>query len=132
MKTNKINITIAVIVLLATIFLAISFVSNTMRAGASAPSGLPATIATTSKPVVTSTAGILFATSSNCAARVVSTASSSVMLLFSDYAGQVPDASFGHFQATSSNVVYDAGLYGCNAVKVWSFATQQITVSESR
>lgn len=119
-------------IILSVLFLAISFISQIGVLMAGAPSGLSATVATTSRPVVTTTAGTLFATSTMCAARIISTASSSVMLTFSDYAGQTPTGSFGHFQATSTNVVYDSGQYGCGLVKVWSFATQQVTVTETQ
>lgn len=54
------------------------------------------------------------------------------MLTFSDYAGQTPTGLYGHLQAASTTVAYDSGLYGCGLMKVYSFATQQITVSETR
>lgn len=115
--------------LLATLCVFVSF--HTPIVKGSAPSGLTARIATTSNPTVTSTAGTLIATTTNCAARVISTTGSAVMLTFSDYIGQTPTASFGYVQPASTTVAYDAGIYGCGLVKVYSFATQVVTVSET-
>lgn len=104
-------------------------------AGASAPSGLPAqTInATSSNPTVTTTASLVFATSSQCSARIVTTpGTSAIMLTFSDNQGKTPTALYGHLQAASTTVAYDSGLYGCGAVKVYSFASQAISVTETK
>lgn len=98
---------------------------------ASAPSGLPATVATTSPAAVSTTVIPLFATSS-CSSRIITTYVSPVMLTFSDYAGQVPTGTFGHLQAASTTVAYDSGLYGCGLVKAYSFAAQTITTTETR
>lgn len=100
-------------------------------ANASAPTGLKTTIGTTSVAAVTSTASMLFA-SSTCDARIISTQGSAVMLTFSDYNGARPTASFGHVQAASTTVAYDSGLYGCGAVYAYSFSNQNLTVSEAR
>jgi hypothetical protein len=55
------------------------------------------------------------------------------MLTFNDYAGQTPTGAFGHLQAASTTVVYDSGLYGCGAVKIYGFdANSVITVTETR
>lgn len=98
----------------------------------SAPSGLPSTVATTSSPTVGTTAVLVFATSTNCASRVISTRQDAIRILFSDYAGQTPSDTIGHVQAASTTVAYDSGIYGCNAVKIYSYATQVITVTETR
>jgi hypothetical protein len=120
------------IALLLTAVIAVLFASkNTEPAHASAPSGLPSTIATTSVPAVTTTAALVFATSS-CAARVITTTASPIMIGFSDVQGFVPTGVQGHLQAASTTVSYDSGLYGCGAVRIYSFVAQSITVSESR
>ncbi len=128
MTSSKTHIAVLFGVLLAAL-IAVSFAS--MNASASAPTGLPATIATSSNPTVGTTALIIIATSS-CAARIITTSASPVMLTFSDYANQTPTGSFGHLQAASTTVVYDGGQYGCGLVKAYSFTTQVITVSDSR
>lgn len=111
--------------------LAIYLLQSPSHVFGSAPSGLPATVATTSNPAVSNTGITLFATSS-CSARVITTYASPVMLTFSDYAGQTPTGTFGHLQAASTTVAYDSGQYGCGLVKVFSFAAQSITVTETR
>lgn len=102
------------------------------RVDASAPSGLPAVIATSSNPTVTSTAALVFATSSTCSARIVSTTNTGIMLTFGDNQGKRPTGAYGHWQAASTTVAYDSGLYGCDAVFVYSSASQAISVTETR
>lgn len=126
------NITSAVIALILTAIIAIGFNINSNKASASAPPGLPATIATTSNPTVTNTASLVFATSS-CAARTITTYASPVMITFGDVAGNGgPTGVFGHLQAASTTSTYDSGQFGCGAVRIYSFVSQAITVSESR
>ncbi len=97
----------------------------------SAPDGIPATVATTSAPTVGTTAVRVFATST-CAARIITTYASPVMLTFTDLNGDVPSAILGHLQPASTTVSYDSGQYGCNAVRAFSFVADDIWVSESR
>ena len=108
------------------------FMLTTQPVQGSAPSGLYATVASSTQRNASATASMLMATTSNCAARVVTTASSSVMLTFSDHFGQTPSAILGHWQAASTTEVYDAGLYGCGRFSVYSFAPQLITITETR
>lgn len=98
---------------------------------ASAPSGLPATVATSSRVTVNATQKVVVA-SSSCTARIISTASSSIMLTFADQGLFVPSQDVGFFQATNTTAVYDSGQYGCGLVRAYSWTTQQITVSETR
>ena len=101
------------------------------RSLASAPPGAPATVATsTAQSVTIGVAELLFATSS-CSSRIVSTQGDAIKLTFSDFTGLVPSASVGHVQAASTTVAYDSGLYGCNAVKVYSYGTQTVHVTET-
>ena len=118
-------------VILAVLAIIYLFGTQTPHSLASAPSGLNATIATSSSYSLTTTASVLFATST-CAARIITTQASPIMLTFSDYAGQTPTALLGHLQAASTTVAYDSGLYGCGLVKAYSFTTATTTVSESR
>lgn len=114
------------------VFGIMSFQAKTVKAGA--PSGLPATMATTSSVIVgPGNAMTLFATSTACATRVISTVAQPIMLTFTDNAGQSPTGIFGHLQAASTTVDYDSGLYGCGLVKAYGFvASTTITISESR
>lgn len=97
----------------------------------SAPSGLQASVATTSVNAVTNTQSLVFATSS-CSARIITTSASNIMVTFGDKQGVVPTGSIGHIQAASTTVTYDGGVYGCDALRIFSYATQNITVTETR
>lgn len=101
---------------------------------ASAPSGLPANVATTSALTIGVATGstVAMATSTNCAARIITTAQEAITVTFSDYAGDVPTGTFGHLQNASTTVAYDGGIYGCNAIKIFGFGTQLVTVTETR
>lgn len=101
------------------------------RVGASAPAGIAATVATTSNPTIGTIAATLFATSS-CSSRIITTYASPITLTFSDYIGQTPTGTFGHLQAASTTVVYDATVYGCGLYKAFGFSSTAITVSETR
>lgn len=131
MKT-KIIIGITVVAFVCVAVFTVLF--QTSNVTASAPSGLAATVATTSIAAVTNSSSYLFATTTfgNCATRVITTYASPVMLTFSDYSGQNPSGTFGHLQAASTTATYDGGQFGCNAVKVFSFTAQTITVTETR
>lgn len=117
------------IALIVTIIIALSF--GQFRAIASAPSGLPAVVATSSQMTVNTTASLIMATSS-CAARIVTTTASPVTLSFSDIQGFVPSGLQGHLQPASTTVAYDSGLYGCGAVRAYSFVAGTLTITETR
>ena len=124
---------LAIVAVMVMAIVAYVFGTMTANVGASAPSGLQSSVATTSNPIVGTTVGTLFATTTNCASRVISTVEKPIMLTFSDYAGQTPTATFGHLQSASTTVVYDSGIYGYGLVKVYGFdANSTITVTETR
>lgn len=129
---QKIINKLSVITILALAIVLVFVTGRTNNVSASAPSGLAASVATSSQATVGTTAISLFATSTSCAARVITTYASPVMLTFSDYAGQTPTGLFGHLQAASTTVAYDSGVYGCGLVKAYSFTSQTITVTETR
>ena len=110
------------------------FGAEAARVGASAPSGLPATVATSSIQSVSSTALVVAATTTACSARIVSTTvAGGVMIGFAELPyGLVPSATQGHWQAASTTVAYDSGLYGCGAMRIYSGSPQAITVTETR
>lgn len=97
----------------------------------SAPSGLPSTVSTSTAQIVTGSAGIIFATSTNCASRVISNPEGAIIMTLSDRIAQTPTLVFGVFQATDTSVVYDAGLYGCGLWKAIGFITGNITTVET-
>ena len=129
---TKTEITFYILGIGAVLAFAYLLATLTPSVGASAPSGLPANIATTTNPTVGTTAALVFATSS-CASRSITTSANPIMITFSDYLGQTPTATFGHLQAASTTVVYDSGQWGCGAVKIYGYTGNQVlTVTESR
>lgn len=125
-------ISLAIVVALVALFIAAFSISRTPPTFGSAPSGLPATVGTSSLMAVGTTQGIIFATST-CAARIISTpGTSGIMLTFDDSKGAVPTGTLGIWQAASTTVTYDSGQYGCGAVRAFSFAAQNLTVTETR
>lgn len=114
----------------AAIIAAFFLFANPFKAAADATT-LPATVATSSPSAVTTTARTIFATST-CATRVISTRESAITLTFSDNQGVTPTATYGHVQAASTTVAYDAAQYGCNAFKAYSFTAQNLSVMEAR
>ena len=113
------------------VFIAFTLFANPFTAGATDATVVPARMATTSPAAVTSTASLVFATST-CSSRVITTAASDINITFTDVQGLTPTALLGHVQRASTTVAYDAGLYGCGAVKIYSYASQTLTVSEAR
>lgn len=129
--TLPVSFVVAAIVLTVAAILFV-MADSSQLAHASAPSGLPATIATSSNPTVTTTASLVVATTSACAARIITTVASPVMITFGDTSFGGPTGTYGHLQPASTTVAYDSGLYGCGAVRIYSFVSSAITVSESR
>lgn len=106
---------------------------------ASAPSGLNATVATTSPLTIGPTDAInvpLFGatttTNNGCAARVVTTTATPIMLEFTISASTTASGTVGHLQAASTTVVYDGGQYGCGLWTAYAFGTTTITVTETK
>lgn len=130
MKLTLTNLSIAALAIVAVLYASFLF-ANPFTAGAEDATQIPAVVATTSVAGVTTSASTIFATSS-CTGRVISTRESAIMLTFSDNQGQVPTGLYGHVQAASTTVAYDAGTYGCGAFKAFSFTAQNLTLMETR
>jgi len=95
--------------------------------------GIQSTVATSSFQVVTAgTAQRLFATSTLCSARIITTQAGAIKLTFSDFLGQRPTGINGHIQTASTTVEYDSKIYGCNAVWVYPYGTDTLTLTETR
>lgn len=125
--TRFLPVAIAVTAIVALLFL----FGSIRDAKASAPPGLRTTVATTSPAAVTTSASVIFATST-CDSRIISTTASPIMLTFSENQNVVPSAIFGHLQAASTTVAYDSALYGCGAVQAYSFVNGTVTLTEAR
>ncbi len=119
--------------LISLTLLAFSF-HDAPRVDASAPPGLPSTIATSSTITLNTTSAFNIAATSTCAARIVTTNSQPIMLKFADNSGITLSTISGHLQLASTTVAYDSGQYGCGLMTgmVAGVGSTNITVSESR
>lgn len=99
-----------------------------------APPGLAAGVATTSLHAVSTTVSSLFSTTtvSGCAARIVTTKTGDITLMFSQLNSIQPSAAVGHKQVASTTVAYDCGLYGADAWRVFGNISEDINVTETR
>lgn len=127
------SLTGTIVVMAIVLCLSINKQVEAPKSGSAHP-GLAASVATTSNPTVTTSPSLAVATTTggNCSARIITTYAQPIMITFSDVQGKVPSGTFGHYQPASTTVAYDSGLYGCDAVRIYSFASQAITVSETR
>lgn len=129
-KTQKLER--ALIVLLGLAFLGLSAYLglSALPVSGSAPSGLPASPASSTQFAMTAgTVTVPIATSTTCSARVISTASTTINV---QVGGNEPSATLGHFVAASTTLVLDGGIYGCGAVKIYPFSTGAATAVETQ
>lgn len=106
--------------------------TQTRTAQGAAPSGLYSTVATSGPILVSTTASTVIATSTSCAARIISTNNSAVKLTFGDADGDVPTGTNGIWQAASTTEAYDGGIFGCGAVKIYSYVAQTVNATETQ
>lgn len=105
--------------------------------GASAVNNLGGTAGNNAAKVATSSfqtytaggTGRAIASSTACASRIISTQGSEIRVTFNDV---IPTSINGHAQAASTTVNYNAEDYGCGAVRIFPYAAQTITVTETR
>lgn len=121
--------------------LAIVWLQEAQTANASAPSGLPVLVATSSTRVIGPTVslnGFLFGTTTNeaafqCSSRIISTrGESAIMLSLASLSSTTLSGSIGTMQSASTTVAYDSGLYGCGYVTAFAYATTTVTLVETR
>ena len=117
-----------VICILAGIALVLFFRSPVSLTGA--PPGLESTLATSTRFTVTGAVLTLVASSTNCSSRVITTGANAINLSFSDIQGDRLTGFNGHWQAASTTVSYDGGLYGCGLIRVRGDGTSLITISQ--
>jgi hypothetical protein len=65
-----------------------------------------------------------------CAARIISTAGSAIMLSFDS--NMTPSASVGITQAASTTVSYPADVYGCGPVTAYGYSSTTVSKIETR
>ncbi len=128
-KTINFYPVLAVTMIILVIFLAYILGVGQSPAFGSAPSGLPATFATsTITSIAANTADYNIAATSTCAARII-TVGAGALLSFN---GVPPTLAGGVWQAASTTVVYDSGQFGCGAVGIISTTAQTISIIETR
>ena len=123
----------------AVILFTIALFLETRPTYASAPSGLNATVATTSPLTIgptdalnVSLFGATTTTNNGCAARIITTTATPIMLEFTISASTTASGTVGHLQGASTTVAYDGGQYGCGLWTAYAFATTTITVTETK
>lgn len=80
----------------------------------------------------------LFSKGTDCDGRAITVpGGAGIMISFSDSLSRPQNissttlsASIGHYQAGSTTVMYDSGLYGCGRVTAWAWSSTTLTVSE--
>lgn len=128
--TIRIAASITALTLLAALFL---YSQSTF---ASAPPGLPASQAVATTTQVGPQAKVtLFSANGSCTARVVSTRGTDIFLVFADPTnGNLSSTTLafgaGFYQAASTTVAYDGGLYGCGRMIGYALASTTITISQ--
>lgn len=117
---------------LAMVLLAGFLIVGFQDVDASAPAGASATVATSSAITMPAVTVISIAATSSCAATIVQTGASALMLQFSDRKGSTLTGQNGTaLQAASSTEVYDSGQYGCGRIRAYSYVAQPITITQT-
>lgn len=128
-KNNSLGWVIVVLVLIVVIGAIVFFNGGIAPTAGNSSATFPARVATSSTiqagPQLNQT---LFAQNTSCAARIISTVASPVMLSFGI---TVPTALNGHLQAASTTVAYPGNQYGCGPITAYGFASSTITLTET-
>lgn len=134
MENNFIIRALGLTVILGAILLtAFILVWNTQRVQGNGFIGVTVNVASSSSQVIPARAArVLFATSTPCTTRIITSRATPLMLTFSNYNNASPTGTFGHYQAASTTVAYEAGVYGCGLVKVYADVADTITATESQ
>lgn len=126
-----------VLVGLLLVLLGVDF-GNFNLVGASAPSGLPATLyKVTNIEVGPQENTLVFTSTDRCSSRIISTVGTSIMINFATTSAQATSTAYlsefvGHVQGASSTIAYDSGIYGCPAVGIFGVASTTIRITEFR
>ncbi len=138
MKLSLVQLSPFALVLAILLVICANFPS-TPRAFGSAESGLQSTLSTTTQYSVGSTSVVaIYQARANCAARIITTVQSPIMISFDALSSTTVSATVGHLQAASTTVAYDGGIYGCGLWSVYGYQANSaapsttITISETR
>lgn len=128
---------IAIAASVLAIFLSMVF-SLPRSAGATAPAGLNAQVATSSTLAVGPSNNVYaMGTTTNesryqCAARVISTQGQPIMISFASLSSTTLSTTNGFWQAASTTVAYDGGLFGCDYMTIRGLsASSTINIMET-
>lgn len=126
------NAFIGLFVLIVMLITAAVFTSNPGISFGSAPNGVIAQVSTTTtKSIGKHAATTVYASSTQCTSRIISTNQSAINLSFDT--AFTPTNSTGTFQPASTTVAYDSGIYGCGiTTAIAETATSTITIVEFR
>ena len=96
---------------------------------------LPASYSSTTQYALTTGVTLIAATSTNCAARIITTGANGIGLsigtALSGVAGAVGSSALGLSQAASTTTVYPAENFGCGPVRARGIANTDITIVET-
>lgn len=136
-QTNKEKLLWYVAGFLATLALVLFISQHARKAVGSAPSGLPATVASSTSMTVENiltlprVGSVIAATSTACSSRIVTTKAQPIVLVFSQNQNRAPSNLIGHLQVASTTIAYDGGIYGCGQIRAVAYdATSTISVTE--
>jgi hypothetical protein len=134
MKSHTISIAFLGIALL---ILAGAFIFKPVGVDGAAFTGQPAFLQIATSTIMQSGVAKTIATSTaQCNSRIITVGgASSLMLVFGDTSnGDLSSTTLtgtvGHWQAASTTVAYDSGLYGCGRVSARSYADVPVTISQ--
>lgn len=134
--TSRITIFFGTLLLgMALLVMSLWVMNSTQKASGAAPQGMRTLVAssTVKANVGTSTPVTIFSGSS-CAGRAITTVGEPIMFTIASSTDLdqtvVPTATFGHLQAASTTVMYDAGTWGCDVWQAFGYASTTISVTE--
>jgi len=88
-------------------------------------------VSATSTTVGPDTVVTLFEINAQCDSRIVTTNQDAINISFRTITGFTPTALIGHYQAASTTVAYNSGLYGCGKMTAQGLtASSTVTISE--
>ena len=129
MKLTKTNYIGLIVVGMFLAYLFIVTLQRPEKVLGSAPMGYQAKLSSTSEASWTAGAvGPLFASSTACVSRQISSSGGPLNLMFGDTA-IAPDSNTG-FTTTASTTVLDSGIFGCGLVRAYAVNATQITITE--
>lgn len=128
--SKNILIIFGLLVLAGVVFIALQ---SNLAIGESFTGTATNVVSATSTAVGPDTVVTLFAINGSCDTRIITTNNDAIHLSFRTITGFAPTSVVGHYQAASTTVAYDSGLYGCGLVTALGLtASGTVTISETQ